>query len=364
MAIADTTPLGTGALLLILGLAVLAALALIEILLRLIDDVPVLSAANFVVRSPALIHGIATLRHDPTLGWCFKDDLRLPTGMFTTGRYGLRMNDATRREPPQGGVLAIGDSFTASGTADADTWPAQLERLIGKPVLNAACGGWGVDQMVLRAEQLIPLLRPETVIVAVLVPHDVHRACYELFGGSRRPWFALDGDRLEARGLPVATSTAASLGLNRWQRIFGHWYTVHRIVSRLAPETWLPTHAQSYRATIPHDAGTALSCRLLARLAAFAKQHGTRVAVALLWGAGEVRQEPTWPDAAVLVDAAEALGLGVLDLQASLRAVARADPTGFEALWLVEGGVLGHPSAAGNGLIARELRAAFFAEPA
>lgn len=66
-------------------------------------------------------------------------------------------------------MIAVGDSFTAgSEVADAETWPAQLERLIDGPVINAGVGGYGTDQMILRSESLLPVLQPSAVVVGIL----------------------------------------------------------------------------------------------------------------------------------------------------------------------------------------------------
>jgi hypothetical protein len=341
--------------------AIVGGLIALELALRLAHDVPLLSTANFIVKAPTLLHGLAVLTHDDLLGWRLKDGLRLPVGALnggsvTTGRYGLRMNDDRVREPPAGAILAVGDSFTVSGTGDADTWPAQLERLLGTPVLNAACGGWGVDQMVLRAEQLIPVLRPAALIVGILVPHDLHRSAYRLFGGSHKPWFRLEGDLPKLQGVPVPMPTAASLALSRWQTILGHCFLVHRLLDRIAPQAWRASHEQSYRTVCSHDASVGLSCRLLDRLAKFARPRGIRTVLALFWGHGEVSGGVPGPEGAVLSAHAEACGFEVVDLYGPLRDVALRDADAFQRLWLVEGGAPGHPSAAGNATAAAAIR--------
>ncbi len=63
-------------------------------------------------------------------------------------------------------ILVVGDSFgLGSDVIDAETWPAYLERMVGTQVINAAVGGYALDQIVLRAEDLVPLLRPRMLLV-------------------------------------------------------------------------------------------------------------------------------------------------------------------------------------------------------
>ncbi|MBV8191138.1 MAG: hypothetical protein JO339_28125 [Alphaproteobacteria bacterium] len=60
-----------------------------------------------------------------------------------------------------GSILAVGDSFTyGDEVLDEEAWPAQLQRLTGRRVLNGGVTGYGFDQIVLRAEQLAIIHEP------------------------------------------------------------------------------------------------------------------------------------------------------------------------------------------------------------
>ena len=101
--------------------------------------------------------------------------------------YGIRKNGPNDDLLRSGGVLAVGDSFTAgSETADEDTWPAQLERIIHRPVVNGGVGGYGSDQIVMRAEKLLPIVRPQVLLVGML-DLDILRAGYSSFGRQAPP---------------------------------------------------------------------------------------------------------------------------------------------------------------------------------
>lgn len=149
------------------GLTIVVSLLIcfgaLEIAVRIYSQVPVASTRNFVADALDLLRrAIGVVSFDEVLGWRLADNYRDGIN-FTTGAYGIRMNGSEIIDPELGGVLAVGDSFTAgSGVANNETWPAQLAQLINQPVHNAACGGWAVDQMVLRAELLIPKLNRES----------------------------------------------------------------------------------------------------------------------------------------------------------------------------------------------------------
>jgi lysophospholipase L1-like esterase len=92
-----------------------------------------------------------------------------------TNSLGLR-NDEVSIAKPRGTwrVLALGDSCTfGSGAGQADTWPAQLERLLAgaRPdlrieVLNAGVPGWSSYQAVRYLERSGLDLAPDAVILA------------------------------------------------------------------------------------------------------------------------------------------------------------------------------------------------------
>ena len=78
---------------------------------------------------------------------------------------------------------------------DDETWPAQLEGLAGAAVLNAGVPGYAADQIVLRAEQLLPLVRPKTLIVA-LAADEIARVGFASFGAPK-PYFTLENGGLK-----------------------------------------------------------------------------------------------------------------------------------------------------------------------
>lgn len=76
-------------------------------------------------------------------------------------------------------VMVYGDSFIhAYYTPQADTFAAQLEKLLDKEasggveVINAGVSSYGPDQIALKMERELPLLRPDLVLVAIFAGND------------------------------------------------------------------------------------------------------------------------------------------------------------------------------------------------
>ena len=168
----------------LVALSVVVAVGAIEIVLRLTYDVDDLYAVfelkpemadvgwqrafvrdyGRVRGSDALVNDLTGYVHDPELGW------DVP-GRFRTG-------PPDPVEKPNGvfRVLAIGDSYTYGDEVnDGQTWPAQLQLLTGRRVLNAGVSGYGFDQIVLRAEQLAAKYKPNAIVVSPnSAPHAAH----------------------------------------------------------------------------------------------------------------------------------------------------------------------------------------------
>jgi len=103
----------------------------------------------------------------------------------------------------EGSILTVGDSFTyGDEVRDEETWPAQLQRLTGRRVLNGGVTGYGFDQMVLRAEQLAAAHNPSVLVVGFIVD-DVRRAEMRRMWWRDKPWFEVEDDRLALKGVPV-----------------------------------------------------------------------------------------------------------------------------------------------------------------
>lgn len=341
--------------------SVTVGLAGLEVGLRYVDGMPLVPRTNLIEWTLDLIRtNTSVMVHDEMLGWRLREDVAVGQGAFTTGTLGVRMNSGEPRPLPKGAILAVGDSFTVgSGVDDDQTWPAHLERLTGTPVLNGAAGAWGVDQMVLRAEQLGPQLESRAVVVGILA-QDSLRNNFEVYGGAYKPFFGIEGDSAVLRGVPVPRVGERGLDLNIWRRVFGHSYLLHWTTRRLGLTSWWLDQTALYRKIHPDKLGVEISCHLMDRLVDLGEQLSARIIVVMQWGAAEAMlDEPPWYGPPV-VSCARERGIETLDTYKALHELSKKDHERYVGLWLDEGGVLGHMSAAGNEYIASLIAQAFF----
>jgi hypothetical protein len=188
--------------------------------------------------------------------------------IVTVGEHGIRLNG--REEPPERPLtLAVGDSFAfGDGVDDAETWPAVLESVSGTRVINAGMFGFGLDQAVLRAEQLVDVYRPDTIVLG-FIAHDVVRCELSYWSGFSKPYFDLDPNGT------LRFHPAASPPASRWASI-KRLLAYSRTVEFLFP-SWL--HWEGPAALAVHHQGREVACRLMERLASLGREHGARIVV-------------------------------------------------------------------------------------
>ena len=166
----------------------------------------------------------------------------------------------------EGPILAVGDSFTyGDEVRDEEAWPAQLQRLTGRRVLNGGVTGYGFDQTVLRAEQLAVVHRPSVIIVS-FISDDIPRTEMRCLWWRDKPWFAIENDQLVLKGVPVPDRPRLPPRLRlRVERIL---LALPHIAQQLA----------GYHVRV-HSAGFGLSIaqRLIGRLARLQADRGVKI---------------------------------------------------------------------------------------
>jgi len=171
----------------------LIGMLLVEIGYRISADVPIFQLTDWRAQEVAFSRfGDGYGTPDPVLGWVNFSSREFDG--FGTIEHGIRRNfeETTVRT---GGVLAVGDSFTEGWeVADSESWPAELEAISGVPVINAGVSGYGSDQIVLRAEQMLPIVKPKILIVG-LYEEDILRAGYSTFNAPK-PYFTIEDGEL------------------------------------------------------------------------------------------------------------------------------------------------------------------------
>jgi lysophospholipase L1-like esterase len=91
---------------------------------------------------------------------------------IATGTYGVRTHRAGEPAGPRGAWLVVGDSQVLGfGVADSETFAARATAA-GVPMVNAGVPGYGVEDALHRAAELLDPLRPRGVIVVVNQAND------------------------------------------------------------------------------------------------------------------------------------------------------------------------------------------------
>jgi hypothetical protein len=280
---------------------------------------------------------------DAELGWSLPPDCRTPG--YDTDADGNRVvplppdkAGTTLALPP---ILATGASFAFGiEVADGETWPAYLQALSGRAVVNAGMSGYSLDQTVLQTERMAARVKP-LVIVASFTPGDPGRNELKVAYSRAKPYFALTRDGLELKNVPVPRRTRPPLPLAaRW---LGWSALAHEVVERMSiRDGW---YYEEERAT-PPGSGIEISCRLMPRLA----KLGAPVLVVAQFGRNYWGGDPAWQasqyaaSARVLACAKKA-GLATLDLSGPLKPLIEAK--GLDALYGRD-----HHTPAGNKVVA------------
>jgi hypothetical protein len=274
------------------------------------------------------------LRYDRELGW----DLQPGASGLLAGKPisisadGMRNHTPGVRVGSGPTILAFGDSYTEGyAVADDETWPAHLEWLTGRRVLAGGVRDYGLDQMILKAERLVPTLKPGTVVLA-FIASDIDRAGREARSLRSKPYFVTTQAGLELRNVPVPTAPLP--GPNTLvRRVLGHSYLLHFIMNRLElHDLW---HGDTVETGEDSDL---VSCRLMARFAALVQREKVDALVV----AFRRYEDWAWPAnggiqdrrVAAVLGCASAAGLKTLNTSEAFEknGVAR-DPEAFFTEW-------------------------------
>ncbi|MCC7046048.1 MAG: hypothetical protein IT562_04980, partial [Alphaproteobacteria bacterium] len=315
--------------LLLVCLSLLIAFPLLEAAFRIFSSIPVFRLENF--RQTNVVHvnfgGVAD--YDPVLGWVLKPNLRFE-GMsgdkrvvFSTLDHGIRRNHDEKSELRTGGILVVGSSFAAgSEVSDEDAFPAQLETLIGKSVVNGSNGGFGTDQIALRAEQLLPIVKPEVLILDI-ASGNITIASFAV-AGRPKPYFTVESGALRLHNSPVPRNVPERDPFDTLKNLLGYSLVVDRLMASYFPYYWYLSENRSL-VRVNSD-GAEVTCLLLDRIKRKAAEFKTRMLLSTQYGRSEIE---SWKrpvkDIAVVQDCARKLGIRVVDDFAVVKALYEQD---------------------------------------
>ena len=227
---------------------------------------------NYVLTARETLVGFQSLEYerDDQLGYVPRPGYSTPTGYrapdIRFDAAGYRING----DAPAGSgapVLALGDSYTyGEEVNNGETWPAHLQRLTGRPVLNAGVAGYGFDQIVLRAERLVPTVKPSAVVVS-FIADDLRRTEMSRLWSADKPYFDIaasdKGGTLVLRNAPLPPRTDPRRTLTLAQKALGYSYLLDFTLRRLnLLEDWFGDHIRVH----PAGTGEKIACLLTERL--------------------------------------------------------------------------------------------------
>jgi len=258
--------------------AIVLTLGALEIGLRIGHGRWISVWPNFVLEARLVLSQREHSRfvEDPLLGYEPRPGYAAPGMSFDA--EGFRRTGDSRGGPGNGAdgeaILAVGDSYTyGDEVRDGETWPAHLQQLSGQRVLNAGVSGYGLDQSVLRAEQLAAG-RPLSAIVVSFIADDVRRTEMSRIWGAEKPYFDIAEDRLVLRNVPVPPRPDPHRTLSLAERTLGYSFLFDFVLRRLhLMHDWFGDHVRV------HDQaeGERIACLLTGRLAELQRLSGARV---------------------------------------------------------------------------------------
>lgn len=327
--------------------SLLISILAIEAGFRVVNGVPMFEFANWRGDRTVILESGDLPVPDPVLGWVSRPGY-VGDG-YRTLAHGIRRNfDET--EIRTGEILAVGDSFTEGMEVDDDqSWPAYLEKKIGRPVVNGGVMAYGTDQIILRTEQLLPIVKPKILIVGFL-EFDVFRTGHSHFG-SPKPFFTIENGALRYHSPPLVTVRSDGgffVGASyKIRHLLGYFASIDFLLHRLAPDFWLGSEKRQY-VRAPNDP-LPVTCLLLERLKQRTDREGVRLILFLQYYALAIMEddEPT-PNAQGVAACAKQYGIQVVDHFAPLRALVEKDADAMRPLYMTDGKNFTHMSPKGN----------------
>jgi hypothetical protein len=329
---------------LISTLSVVVSLVIAEVGFRIIMGVPILDATDWRAEGAQANRTGDRAIGDPLLGWTLKPHYR--GDEFTTLEHGFRRNFG-ENEVRKGAILAVGDSFTEGfdDVDDANTWPAHLEKMTGTPVVNAGVPGYGTDQIILRAEQMLPIVEPKTLVIGIF-SDDINRAALSESGAPKPHFTTENGELLYHPPGPLERREKETFLGKALRAVLGHSALSDHLFSRLTPEFWYPTGAVYEEVqNDPVD----ITCKLLARLKRRADDDQIRFLLFLQYGGDLVLREPAIvTDMQKITECSHKVGIQVVDQFAPLKALTHGNSELVALYYTPDGQEFGHMTSQGN----------------
>ena len=282
-------------------------------------------------------------QYDELLGWIPNYGIRQDGGkLYTIVDGNIRSNGPGQQDSHgRRKILVAGDSFAFGYEVnDHEAWPSYLEDLLNNrmasgsvanyQVINGGVSGYGMDQIVLRAEQLAKEHKPELVILS-FIPDDVLRG--ELSVRQRaKPYFIVRKEQLVLENTPVPLPRGIwkSRDLDSVRRVLGYSHLIDLVVRRYY---WLNVNG---RVVLTQDLGLSragngsgiqIGCLLMERLRTFRDEHDFEALVVAQYE--RFLRDDSYRIAKELLVCARENNLHTLDLYLPLKRVKLRGLSGF-----------------------------------
>jgi lysophospholipase L1-like esterase len=161
---------------------------------------------------PTLDERNLTYRYDAALGWLpVPNSSRRfvgtrPISVHHNSR-GFRDHELGTKQKPR--IVVIGDSFVWGYDAEVEErFTDQLQQLMPEwEVVNMGVSGYGTDQELLLARQVLAEYQPDIVFLMFCSHNDEEdNSSNRRYGGYYKPYFIKQGSRLQLAGVPVPKS--------------------------------------------------------------------------------------------------------------------------------------------------------------
>lgn len=244
------------------------------------------SLKNFLGEEKTLFSSAYPSQYDPYLGWIPQEGFSGRENVWRTkvtiGERGIRSNgkDEIKLSATTSPILAVGDSLTfGDEVSDHESWPAILEKLLDRKVLNAGVFGYGVDQIYLRTEQLLKILKPRSVIFSFCYD-DILRCEFSERTAVGKPFFKIEDNRLVQMNVPVPRPSQKSV-IGPYRHFLGYSYFIHKLMMSRFKGYWL--QGKNWLSVKKaHSYGNSVACMLFRKFDDLIKAHGIKEAYILV----------------------------------------------------------------------------------
>ncbi len=331
--------------------SLLSTFVILELSLRVIKNE--YTFKNFVKARRTIFESAYPCQYDSHLGWIPKEGFSGRENVWGTRvtilENGIRSNGKEKSEPMPGAVsmLAVGDSFTfGDNVSDHETWPALLEDISKKKVITGGVFGYGLDQIFLRARNLIPIYRPDILILS-FIPDDIYRCRLSERTGVAKPYFDIDKNELILKNVPIPKPLKSN-DIEGFRGVFGYSLLLDRIAIRAFPNYWVQG---SWKSVEVHSQIKAeqVAKLLFKNLRAIIETSTVKQVIIL------VQYNRGWgPEETALIDrvmsSLEDKSITVVDLRHSFAQLRQQDPKTWKSFFK------GHMSPKGNYFVASQLQ--------